>query len=91
MNMGEKTKKATFNLHPDILVALDRAMADGAAPSKNVLVERALLKELKEVRRQARQAQWEEGAKDPVLLRDISEAEVAFLSADAETAGKIDL
>lgn len=89
--MGEKTKKATFNLHPDILVALDKAMADGAAPSKNVLVERALVKELKDVRRQARRAQWEEGAKDPALLRDISEVEVAFLSADAETAGKIDL
>jgi hypothetical protein len=91
ISMGEKTKKATFNLHPDILVALDKAMADGAAPSKNALVERALVKELKDVRRQARQAQWEEGARDPALLRDISEVEVAFLSADAETAGKIDL
>jgi len=88
--MSEKTKKATFNLHPHVLAALDKAMADGAAPSKNVLVERALVKELKEVRRRARQARWEEGAKDPVLLRDISEAEVAFQSADAETAGKID-
>jgi len=90
MNMSEKTKKATFNLHPDVLAALDEAMAEGVAPSKNVLVERALLKELKEVRRRARQARWEEGAKDPVLLRDISEVEVAFQSADAEAAGKID-
>jgi hypothetical protein len=53
-------------------------------------VERALLRELKEVRRRAQQARWEEGAKDPVLLRDISEVEVAFQSADAETAGRID-
>ena len=68
MNMSEKTKKATFNLHPDVLAALDKAMAEGVAPSKNVLVERALLKELKEVRRRARQDRWEEGAKDPVLL-----------------------
>ena len=90
MNMSEKTKKATFNLHPDVLAALDKAMDQGAAPSKNVLVERALLKELKEVRRRARQARWEEGAKDPVLLRDISEVEVAFESADAEAAGRID-
>jgi len=88
--MSEKTKKATFNLHPDVLSALDRAMTEGVAPSKNVLVERALLKELKELRRLARQARWEEGAKDPVLLRDISEATVDFQSADAETAGKID-
>ena len=65
-------------------------MAEGVAPSKNVLVERALLKELKEVRRRARRARWEEGAKDPVLLRDISEVEVAFQSADAEAAGRID-
>jgi len=90
MNMSEKTKKATFNLHPDVLAALDKAMADGVAPSKNVLVERALLKELKELRRRARQARWEEGAKDPVLLRDISKVEVAFQSADAETAGRMD-
>ena len=88
--MSEKTKKATFNLHPDVLAALDKAMAEGGAPSKNVLVERALVKELKELRRRARKARWEEGAKDPALLKDISETEIAFQSADAETAGRID-
>ena len=88
--MSEKTKKATFNLHPDVLAELDKAMAEGVAPSKNALVERALAKELKEVRRQSRKAQWEEGAKDPALLKDISDIEVAFQSADAETAGRID-
>ena len=88
--MSEKTKKATFNLHPDVLAALDKAMAEGVAPSKNVLVERALVKELKELRRRARKARWEEGAKDAALLKDISETEIAFQSADAETAGRID-
>ncbi len=90
MNMSEKTKKATFNLHPDVLADLDKAMAEGAAPSKNVLVERALVKELKELRRRARKARWEEGAKDPALLRDISEIKIAFQSADAKTGGRID-
>ena len=88
--MSQKTKKATFNLPPNILNELDKAMMDGAAPSKNALVERALTKELKELRRQTRKARWEEGAKDPALLKDISEIEVAFQSADAETAGRID-
>ena len=88
--MSEKTKKATFNLHPNVLAALDKAMAEGVAPSKNVLVEQALVKELREIRRQARQARWEEGAKDPALLKDISEIEVAFQSADVEAAGRID-
>ena len=90
MNMSEKTKKATFNLHPDVLAALDEAMAGGVAPSKNVLVERALVRELKELRRQARQARWEEGAKDPMLLKDISEVDIAFQSADVETVGRLD-
>ena len=87
--MSGKTKKATFSLHPEVLVALDEAMAQGVAPSKNVLVERAVLKELKELRRQARRAQWEKGAQDPLLLKDMTEVEVAFQSADAETAGRL--
>ncbi len=88
--MSGKTKKATFNLHPDVLAALDEAMAEGVAPSKNALVERALVRELKELRRQARQARWEEGAKDPMLLKDISEVDIAFQSADVETVGRLD-
>ena len=88
--MSEKTKKATFNLHPDVLAELDKAMTEGVAPSKNALVERALVKELKELRRQARQALWGKGAKDPILLKDISDIDVAFYTADAETAGRID-
>lgn len=88
--MSQKTKKATFNLPPDVLAELDKAMTEGAAPSKNAIVERALVKELKELRRQARKARWEEGAKDSALLKDISDVEVAFQSADAETAGRID-
>ena len=88
--MSQKTKKATFNLSPEILDELDKAMVNGVAPTKNALVERALAKELRELKRQARKARWEEGAKDIALLKDISEIEVAFQSADAETAGSID-
>lgn len=88
--MNKKTKKATFNLHPDILAELDKAMAEGAAPSKNALVERALTKELTELRKKARKARWEEGARDPALLKDISDVESTFRSADAETVGKAD-
>ena len=87
--MRAKTKKATFSLHPDVLAALNEATASGAAPSKNALVERALVKELKELRRQARQAEWRKGAGDTLLLKDISETEAAFQTADAETAGRM--
>lgn len=87
--MTRRTRKATFNLHTDVLEALDDAMAQGAAPSKNALVERALRSELKELQRGARQKLWEAGARDPLLLRDIEDAETAYRTADAETARRI--
>lgn len=87
--MPGKTKKATFSLRTDILEELDAVMSKGIAPSKNALVERAILKELKELRRQERQRIWEEGAKDTLLLKDIQDVEAAFYTADAETARRI--
>ena len=39
--MRSKTKKATFNLHIDVLDALDEVVAQGAMASKNALVEQA--------------------------------------------------
>lgn len=87
--MRGKTKKATFNLHIDVLAALDEIMAQGIVPSKNALVERALLKELKELQRQKRQRLWQEGAKDTLLIKDIDDVGNAFQIADTETAQRI--
>jgi len=87
--MRGKTKKATFNLHIDVLAALDEIMAQGIVPSKNALVEQALLKELKELQRQTRQRLWQEGAKDALLIKDIEDVGNAFQIADAETAQRI--
>jgi hypothetical protein len=89
MPIRGKTKKATFNLHIDVLDGLDEAMISGMAQSKNTLVEKAILKELQELRRQARQKAWIEAAQDPLLLKDIEETGIAFDSADAETARRI--
>jgi len=87
--MRRKTKKATFNLPTDVLAALDEIMAQRIAPSKNALVEQALNKELKELRRQTRQRLWQEGAKDTLLVKDVADTEAAFRTADAETARRI--
>ena len=87
--MRGKTKKATFNLHTDVIAALDEMMTLGMVPSKNALVEQALLKELKELRRQTRLRLWQEGAKDTLLLKDVEDVENAFRIADAETAKRI--
>ena len=87
--MPTKTRKATFSLHEEVLSELDAAVSQGAAPSKNAFVEQALIRELKELRRRVRQAQYEEAARDPLFLKDIEEVEIAFRSADAETARRI--
>jgi len=88
--MREKTKKATFNLRTDILTELDKAVAQGEATSKNALVEKALIKELDDIKRENRKKLWQEAAKDPLFLKDIKEVEAEFQSADAETVGKAD-
>lgn len=84
-----KARKATFSLRPDLLSALDDAIAKGAAPSKNALVEQALRLELRRIRRRALAAAWEEAARDPLFMRDVEEVQAAFESADAETARAI--
>ncbi len=87
--MAEKTKKATFNLHSKVLLELDEAVAQGEASSKNALVEKALIKELNELKRKKRKSLWQEAAKDPLFLKDIKQVEEDFRSADAETARSI--
>ena len=77
-------------MHTGVLAALDEAMAQGVEPSKNALVEQALLKELKELRRQVRKALWQEAAKDPLFMKDIEEVEADFRYADAEAMGSMD-
>lgn len=87
--MRTKTKKATFNLPEEVLVGLDEAMAAGAAPSKNALVETALIKELNEVRRRIKKALWQKAVKDTLFLKDMKDVESDFGTADAETARRI--
>ena len=85
----ERLRKATFNLSNEILVALDQAVRDGAAVSKNAFVERALEREIDELRRADRQAKWDQASRDPLFLKDVENAESSFRSADAETARTI--
>ncbi len=78
--------KATFSIRRELLEAAAAAVARGAAPSKNALVERALEHELRDFRRRAIAAQWVQAAKDPLFLRDVQETQEAFSSPDAEAA-----
>jgi len=88
--MSEKTKKATFNLHVDVLAELDKMMIQGIASSKNALVEQALRKELNEIKRQARKKLWQEAAKDSLFIKDVAQVEYDFRVADSDNIGSTD-
>jgi metal-responsive CopG/Arc/MetJ family transcriptional regulator len=88
--MTGKSKKATFNLHTEVLDELDQVMAKGIASSKNALVEQALRKELNEIKRLTRKSLWQEAAKDPLFIKDVAQVEYDFTDADSETIGSID-
>ena len=88
--MPSRPKKVTFSLREDLLAALDQTVAQGAASSKNALVERALVHELRELWRQARRSQWQEAAQDPAFREDIEEIDATFQSVDAETARSLE-
>jgi hypothetical protein len=87
--MARSAKRATFSLRADILAALDDAVAHGAAPSKNALVERALERELRGLRREARRGEWEEASRDPLFLKDIAELNDDCASVDAESPQEV--
>jgi hypothetical protein len=87
--MPSQGKKATFYLPADLLAALDELLPESGEPSKNALVERALTREVQELRRQVRRRRWHEASRDPLLLKDIQEVEADFAEADAETARRI--
>jgi hypothetical protein len=62
------------------------AVAAGFFPSQNALVCRALETELRRTRDERLRREFEEAARDPLFLQDLTETEEAFISADAETA-----
>lgn len=77
--MANQPKEVTFSLPGDVIDALDEAVSAGAAPDKNVFVEQALLRELREHRRRIRRVRWETAMQDPLFLKDISDVEQDFL------------
>jgi len=88
--MRRKTRKATFNLDTEVLTQLDELMAQGVTPSKNALVEKALRKELDELKCQERKRLWQEAANDALFVKDMAEVAYDFKYADSDTPGSPD-
>ncbi len=71
-------------MRESVVLAVKEAVADGAAESQNAFVERALLRELKELRRQRVYEAYAAAAADPLFMEDMRSATAAFDVTTAE-------
>ena len=82
--MGLRTVRTTFTLPADLLAAMDRAVWEGNARSRNELITTALRRELAAQERAAIDAAFAAMADDPVYHAEAREVATAFAAADWE-------
>src|SRR5689334_3206920 len=86
---GGATVEVTFSLPADLVRRAREMVAGGHFPSQSALVRSALERELRAARENQLRAEYEEAARDPLLLRDVEEAMRDFAAVDSETARMI--
>jgi hypothetical protein len=68
---GDRPKKVGWQVSQSIAEAVKEAVERGAAESQNAFVEDALLRRLKDLRREKIYAAYEEAAQDPAFMEDM--------------------
>jgi hypothetical protein len=71
-------KKTGYQLRLSVVMAVRDAVRDGAAESQNAFVERALIRELEELRRGRVYDAYAEAARDPLFLEDMRSTGAAY-------------
>jgi metal-responsive CopG/Arc/MetJ family transcriptional regulator len=84
VDLPVKSQKRTFSLRESLIRAIDEMVENGAAPSKNALVEQAVLREFQEYRRKRRAERWRAAANDPAFMKEVHSLEAALWPADQE-------
>jgi metal-responsive CopG/Arc/MetJ family transcriptional regulator len=79
-----RTVRTTFTLPADLLEAMDRAVREGNARSRNELITTALRRELAAQERAAIDTAFAAMADDPVYHAEAREVATAFTAADWE-------
>jgi metal-responsive CopG/Arc/MetJ family transcriptional regulator len=82
--MALRTVRTTFTVPADLLEAMDRAVREGNARSRNELITMALRRELAAQERAAIDAAFAAMADDPVYHAEAREVATAFAAADWE-------
>lgn len=75
---ADPLRKAGWQVRESLASAVREAVASGAAESQNAFVERALLRELKELRRSRVYEAYGAAAADPLFMKDMHSTTTAF-------------
>jgi len=71
-------QKTGYQVRRSVVMAVRDAVREGAAESQNAFVERALIRELKELRRSRVYDAYAEAARDPLFLEDMHSTTAAY-------------
>lgn len=77
--------KRTYNLDDGVVTAVKVAVEQGAAPSQDAFVEKALQRELRRLRDEREAALWAESLKDESFQSELRQVDKEFAAADLET------
>lgn len=75
---AKRTHKAGWQVSASVAEAVREAVEDGAAESQNAFVERALVRELRELRKKKVFEAYAEAARDPEFRHDMEATAKAF-------------
>ncbi|MGQ0815954.1 MAG: hypothetical protein ACT4O1_16105 [Gemmatimonadota bacterium] len=77
-SIGEPVRKPGWQVRASVAEAVRRAVEAGEAESQNAFVERAILRELQELRRQRVYQAYAQAASDQAFLEDMNAITRAF-------------
>lgn len=75
---NDPRQKTGYQLRRSVVLAVRDAVRDGAAESQNAFVERALVRELRELRKANLSAAYGEAARDPVFMEEMKATDAAW-------------
>lgn len=75
---GDPLKKTGYQIRLSVAKAVREAVDQGAAESQNAFVERALVRELRELRRRRVYDAYADAARDPDFMKDMGATTEAY-------------
>lgn len=74
----DRPRKMGWQVRQSVAEAVREAVESGAAESQNAFVEEALIRRLRELRRERVYSAYEEAAQDPAFMRDMRVTSEAY-------------